>query len=141
MKFKAQSIKEGEYLLTGLSLEILYLIHKNKSINEIRKVINTDFENIKKALKLLIENDLIVQKAANNSFLDQGFYSFLQSNLAKAIGPMADLLIEDAFAEFEVNKNKVPKNQAASIVRMLSLEIKDQKTRHIFLKIMNSKLI
>jgi len=64
------------------------------------------------------------------------FHEVLKANLAKAIGPLAEYLVEDAFSDFNVNSDKIPKNQAASIIRYLAEEIKDSSLKHNFLKTM-----
>lgn len=140
MQFTANKIEHGEYNLSGTTLEILYLIHKKKTLGEIQKVTSLETDLIKSALKTLIQNSLITQIQTSNNFLGQNFLDALQINLAKAIGPLADFLIEDAFRELEININKIPKNQAASIIRSLSVEIKDDKMKLNFMKQMSTFL-
>lgn len=140
MQFRPKKIENGEYSLSGNTLEVLYLIHKKKSLEDIKKETLLNNEELKSSLKSLIENDLIIQDSGNNNFLGEDFSKALQLNLAKTIGPVATLLIEDAFAEMGVNESKIPKNQAAAIIRMLSTEIKDESMRHNFMKKMTDYL-
>ncbi|MDY0361580.1 MAG: hypothetical protein RBR08_09015 [Desulforegulaceae bacterium] len=141
MQFMAKKIeKTDNYTLNGISLEVLYLIHKKKSVEEIKEITSLQNEEITIALKELIENDLIIQASKNGNFLGNEFINALQRNLAKALGPLAGFLVEDAFSEFDINPEKIPKNQAASIIRFLSEEIKDSSLKINFIKTMNEFL-
>lgn len=141
MQFMPKKIEQNyNYTLNGISLEVLYLIHKKKSIEEIKKITSLQNGEITLALKELIENDLIIQASKNGNFLGKEFFNDIKKNLAKAIGPLAEYLVEDAFAEFKVNPEKIPKNQAASIIRFLSEEIKDSSLKINFIKTMNEFL-
>jgi len=140
MQFIPKKIEKEDYTLSGISLEILYLIHQKKSVEEIKRTTSLTSEQITGALKELIENDLIAQASKNGSLLGKDFTGELKKNLAKAIGPLAEYLVEDAFSEFDVNPEKIPKNQAASIIRFLSEEIKDSSLKINFIKTMNQFL-
>lgn len=140
MQFVPKKIEKNDYTLDGTSLEVLYLIHKNKSVEEIKQITALNNEELTNALKELIQNDLIVQASKNGNFLGKEFADNLKKNLAKAIGPLAEFLVEDAFSEFNVNTEKIPKNQAASIIRFLSEEIKDNSLKINFIKAMSEFL-
>jgi DNA-binding transcriptional regulator YhcF (GntR family) len=134
MQFRPKKIAKGEYFLNGITLEILHLIHKNNSVQEIAEKISVDNETLKKSLKDLVKNDLIEKVSLSDNFMGKDFHEALKANLAKAIGPLAEYLVEDAFSDFNVNSEKIPKNQAASIIRYLAEEIKDANLKHNFLK-------
>jgi hypothetical protein len=140
MQFIPKKIGKDDYKLNGISLEVLYLIHQKKSIEEIKQTTSLTNEEITSALKELIQNDLIAQNTKNGSLLGKEFTGQLRNNLAKAIGPLAEYLVEDAFSELDVNPDKIPKNQAASIIRFLSEEIKDPNLKMNFIKTMNQYL-
>ncbi|MGE4520676.1 MAG: hypothetical protein AB7E04_14335, partial [Desulfobacteraceae bacterium] len=92
MQFIPKKIEKEDYTLSGISLEVLYLIHQKKSVEEIKRTTSLTSEQITGALKELIENDLIAQASKNGSLLGKDFTGELKKNLAKAIGPLAEYL-------------------------------------------------
>ena len=68
--------------------------------------------------------------------LDQAFIETLRINLSRAIGPMAEILIEDMAEEMELDSSAIPVNQAAELIAHLSLEVPDEDNRMQFKKSM-----
>jgi hypothetical protein len=68
--------------------------------------------------------------------LDHSFTQNLRMNLSRAIGPMAQILIEDFTAEMEIDPSAIPVNQAAELITQLSLEVPDEENRMQFKKSM-----
>ena len=56
--------------------------------------------------------------------------------MSGAIGPMAEILIEELAADMELNPSEIPANQAAELIAQLSLEIPDEENRMQFKKAM-----
>ena len=135
-----KKIDNGEYRLNGIALEILHLMHKGKSIREIKKITGIDEKSLNSAVKSLILNRLAVKVVKNNNFIEKDFGQALGKNLAQALGPMAAVLIEDLFNELDVDKNKILKNQAAAIIRNLADEIKHNDLKISFIKTMTDYL-
>ena len=68
--------------------------------------------------------------------LDQSFMETLRIHLSRAIGPMAEILIEDMAAEMEIDPVAIPVNQAAELIAHLALEIPDEENQIQFKKSM-----
>ena len=60
----------------------------------------------------------------------------LKLNLSRAVGPMAQILIEDAMTDMRLPPGDIPKNQAAELIGALALEIPDDEGRMKFKKAM-----
>jgi len=56
--------------------------------------------------------------------------------LSRAIGPIAEILIEDLAAEMQLNLSAIPLNQAAELIAQLSLEIPNEDIQMQFKKSM-----
>jgi hypothetical protein len=89
-----------------------------------------------KALSKLLDQGLIGQVKKDIPVLDQSFIETLRINLSIAIGPMAEILIEDMAAEMELTPSEIPINQAAELIANLSLEVPDEENRMQFKKSM-----
>ena len=90
----------------------------------------------KKALSKLLDQGLIEPVQKDIPVLDQSFIQTLRINLSRAIGPMAEILIEDMAAEMEIDPAAIPVNQAAELIAHLSLEVPDEENQMQFKKSM-----
>ena len=95
-----------------------------------------DTITLKQALAELLKRGLIVPVRQSTPRLDRMFYDALRINLSKAIGPMAEILIEDQAEEMEIDPALIPVNQAAELIAHLSLEVPDEENRMQFKKSM-----
>jgi hypothetical protein len=57
-------------------------------------------------------------------------------NLARLIGPMADIVVEDIVTELKLDADAIPMEQAAEIINRIALEIPDEDGRIRFKKAM-----
>jgi hypothetical protein len=57
-------------------------------------------------------------------------------NLARFIGPMADIVVEETLAELRLDAAALPVDQAAEIINRVALEIPDDDSRIGFKKSM-----
>ncbi|PID77731.1 MAG: hypothetical protein CSB21_03795 [Deltaproteobacteria bacterium] len=137
MKFIPKTIEDGEYILNGITVEVLHLIHKKYSFQEIKKYTSLKDNEINEALKYLIQNGLIEQVSSAGNFLGKDFKNSLTTNLAHAIGPLANFLVDDAFNNLEIKTHKITKNQAATLIRTLSEEITDKSVKLEYIKKMS----
>ena len=72
--------------------------------------------------------------------LDDDFCKVLKQALLLAVGPMADLILEDALADMETTITNFPANMAAGLINMLTEEIPREEKRTEFLQVMIPKI-
>ncbi len=129
-----------EISLDADMIRLLIAIDENKSLYQIAEEVDMETTTLKKTLSKLLEQRLIEPVKKDVPYLDHLFLEALRINLSKIIGPMAEILIEDAVAEMELKTSEIPVNQAAELINNLSLEIPDEKDRIEFKKSMLSIL-
>ena len=117
-------------------IRLLIAIDENKSLYQIAEEVDMGEASFKKALSKLLDQGLIEPVKKDIPVLDQSFIETLRINLSRAIGPMAEILIEDMAAEMELTPSEIPVNQAAELIANLSLEIPDEENRMQFKKSM-----
>ena len=117
-------------------IRLLIAIDENKNLYQIAEEVDMGTATFKKALSKLLDQGLIEPVQKDIPVLDQSFIQTLRINLSRAIGPMAEILIEDMAAEMEIDPTAIPVNQAAELIAHLSLEIPDEKDRIEFKKSM-----
>jgi len=117
-------------------IRLLIAIDENKNLYQIAEEVDMGTAEFKKALSKLVDQSLIEAVQKDIPVLDQSFMETLRINLSRAIGPMAEILIEDQADEMEINPTAIPVNQAAELIAHLSLEVPDEENRMQFKKSM-----
>jgi DNA-binding transcriptional regulator YhcF (GntR family) len=117
-------------------IRLLLAIDERKSLYQIAAEVEMDAATFKTNLKKLLDQGLIetVRKAA--ALVDKSFLPSLRMNLARRIGPMADIVVEDSVAELKLDAAAIPVEQAAEIINRIALEIPDEDGRIGFKKAM-----
>jgi len=117
-------------------IRLLIAIDENKSLDQIAEEVDMGAATFKKALAKLLDQGLIAPVKKDVPVLDPSFIETLRINLSIAIGPMAEILIQDMAAEMELTPSEIPVNQAAELIANLSQEVPDEENRMQFKKSM-----
>ena len=119
----------NEISLDADMIRLLLAIDENKSLYQIAEEVDMETTTFKQTLSKLMEQGLIEPVKKDAPVLDENFIGQLQINLSRAIGPMAEILIEDIVAEMELKISEIPIHQAAELINNLSLEIPHDENR------------
>ena len=117
-------------------IRLLIAIDENKNLYQIAEEVDMGTATFKRALSKLLDQGLIEPVQKDIPVLDQSFIQNLRINLSRAIGPMAEILIEDMAAEMEIDPVAIPVNQAAELIAHLALEVPDEENQIQFKKSM-----
>jgi len=117
-------------------IRLLIAVDENKNLYQIAEEVDMGSLAFKTALSKLLDQGLIEPVQKDIPVLDQTFIETLRLHLSRAIGPMAEILIEDIAIEMEVDPAAIPVSQAAELIAQLSLEIPDEKNQMQFKKAM-----
>ncbi len=117
-------------------IRLLIAIDENKSLYQIAEEVEMEPAALKKNLSKLLDQGLIEPVRKELPVLDKIFLQALKINLSKAIGPMAEILIEEVVSEMELTNPDIPVHQAAELIAVLSHEIPDESKRIEFKKSM-----
>lgn len=75
-----------------------------------------------------------------NAYLDMDFISYLAGQLSTAVGPIAEILVEDAVKDLGHALESVPVFKAADLVEMLAKDIKKEDKRVAFKQSMIARI-
>ena len=117
-------------------IRLLIAIDENKSLHQIADEVEMEAAILKKNLSKLLKQGLIEPVKKDLPVLDRIFLQALKINLSKAIGPMAEILIEEVVSEMQITTPEIPVHQAAELIALLSHEIPDEEKRIEFKKSM-----
>jgi len=117
-------------------IRLLLVIDEHKSLYQIAAEVEMDAATFKKTFQRLLEQGLIETAPKKAPHLDKTFLHTVRLNLSRAIGPMAQIVLEDTVAEMHLDPSGIPVDQAADLINHLALEIPDEGTRIQFKKAM-----
>ncbi len=64
--------------------------------------------------------------------VDKGTLDILTQNLSQAIGPMAEILVEDTISDMGHSLSSLPNHKLEQLVNQLALEIRDKESSESF---------
>lgn len=117
---------------------VLVLSNGARTISEIAKALEWDEYKVLKTVYHLLQMGLL-EKAENRASakkksVREDFFSVLELELKKAMGPVAPFIIDDKLVEFGENKENFPEERALPFIEALSEEIPNPLKRNEFLK-------
>ena len=133
--------KDMTYTLNSLDIGVFMHIDGSKSVGEIADQTGLDMGAMRSVIDRLIDLKLIQADEEAMSVLDNDFLYFLNSELSLAIGPIAEVLIEDAVHDLGHDMYKFPSHRATELVNLLSGEIQREEKKLIFKQNMSNKIM
>jgi cell division protein ZapA (FtsZ GTPase activity inhibitor) len=117
-------------------IRLLLAIDERKSLRQIAAEVQMGVPALKQNLKSLLEQGLIEPVSKAPARLDSGLLQSVRMNLARVIGPIADILVDDSVAQLKLDGASISLEQAAELINHLALEIPDDDSRIRFKKAM-----
>ena len=119
--------------LDGRLLSLFLALDGEKSLGTLAQTIGLSPEDLRTTVTRLLELQLIEPFEKEFTYLDPEFLSYLTLQYAKAIGPLAGILIEEELLTSGYHPARIPKKQAVILVETLAREIqrKEKKDRFI----------
>jgi predicted transcriptional regulator len=133
---KLERMDSEEICLDADMIRLLIAIDDRKDIARIADDVGMDDTTLNHTLKRLLALRLIEPVRKDSPRLGPRFARTLIHSLSRAVGPMAEILVEDAVANLGLNLKTIPKSRAAELISVLSLEIPDEEARIQFKKTM-----
>jgi DNA-binding transcriptional regulator GbsR (MarR family) len=130
----------GEFSLDGQMLSVLMQIDGNLSVGDVARRTGLNMAAMRAVLSKLLKLNLIEAAGEAFSAIDQEFLSFLNARLSRAIGPIAEVLIDDAIVDLGHNRSRFPTHQAAELVDLLSRSIQREDKKMAFKQSMVKKI-
>lgn len=103
-----------------------------KSLAAVARKTGQKMSTIREAVGKLLRLKLIEPVSSSVSVLDGDFIGSLRKELSLAIGPLAEIVIEDAASDLGHDLARFPTQRAAELVELISREIKRDDKRVVF---------
>jgi hypothetical protein len=130
----------GEVSFDNLMLATFTELDGKNNLAMVAKKTGLKMSSVREAVNKLLRLQLIELVEDAISFMDRDFLDYLKKELSLAIGPLAEVLIEDAVNDLGYSMAKFPQHRAAELVDMLAREIHREDKRAIFKQNMVNKI-
>jgi hypothetical protein len=137
---KTARMDSDEVRLDADMIRVLIAIDEQKELAQVGREVGMNAASLRATLARLLERKLIEPVRKDSEYLNDEFLNALRLNLSRVIGPMAEILIEDAAKNMNVGLREIPKPQAAELISSISIEIPDEQSRIQFKKLMLKEL-
>ena len=121
-----------EFKCDSHMLKVLLCLNGKINNASIAKQTGLSLDELTKATSKLLSLDLIASADGDAIYLSRDFMDFLKAQLSIAVGPIAEILIEDSIKDLGHESGRVPQFKAANLVELLSKEIQNGERRMAF---------
>jgi len=121
-------------------LNVLLELDGKKNLGIIAQKIGLNMGEIRDVISMLLHLKLVESAAEDILMADGEFINFLNAQLSLAVGPIAEVLIEDEIAYMDHSISSFPAFRAAELVEILSTAIKREEKKSAFKLSMVNKL-
>ena len=110
-------------------LHVLMELDGKRNLSEIAKKTKVNMSEIRKVVSKLLKLKLVEPVEVTVPVLDEDFFEYLQAKLSLALGPIAEVIIEDALNDLGHKRSQFPSHRAAELVDLVAREIqREEKT-------------
>jgi hypothetical protein len=130
----------GELSFDSLMLATFMELDGKNNLAMVARKTGLKMSAVREAVNKLLRLQLIEIVEDAIPMTDGDFLDYLKKELSLAIGPLAEVLIEDAVNDLGYSMARFPQHRAAELVEMLAREIHREEKRTIFLQNMVNKI-
>ncbi len=131
---------QGEFSLNGEMLKVLIELNGEKNLAAVNQSLGMNLETLKDIINKLDKLQLVQEVKASPPMLNAEFMDFLKIQLSRAVGPIAQVIIEDEMKELRNRTKQIPIHWAAELVDLLSRQIHRDEQRMVFQQVMVKKI-
>ncbi len=130
----------GDITLDSGLLNVFMELDGKKNLGMVAQKTGLNMGEIREAIAKLLKMKLVESSTENVLMVDGEFFNFLNAQLSLAVGPIAEVLIEDEIVNMGHGISKFPASKAAELVEMIAMTIGHEEKRSVFKVSMVNKL-
>ena len=146
-RIQVESSPEGRLVQTD-QWRILALCTGTRTVSEVAETLGWDLFKTSKTIYYMVQarllekasEKIIEQKPPLKRHINGNFFSTMENELKKAMGPIAPIIVDDTVAEFGVSREACPLDRTEPLVQAISKEIADEVKRIEFVRAMTEFL-
>lgn len=130
----------GEISLKPEAWRILTQVNGSRTVAEVAKSVGMDEVSVTQIIDSLYKSGILEVAAGSAPIpaetVDKAFFKTVTTELARAMGPLAQIIIEDEVANLNEKMEDFPRDRIPDLVERVSTAIPDPKKRLTFQQIM-----
>ena len=130
----------GEYPLDHQMLAVFMELDGKAPLGVVAQKTGLNMSTMREIIAKLLQNGLVEKVDKETVTLDKDFFDYLVAQLSLAVGPIAQVLIEDEIHKLGHETSRFPGQRVAELVHNLAREIRRKEKKDVFLKMMASKI-
>ena len=130
----------GKYPLDHQMLAVFMELDGKAPLSRIAQKAGLNMSTMREIIVKLMQNGLVEKVDKEIVTLDKDFFDYLVSQLSLAVGPIAQVLIEDEVHNLGHEVSQFPGNRVAELVDNLAKEIRRKEKKAVFLKMLAEKI-
>lgn len=130
----------GEFPLNHQMLSVFMELDGKAPLGAIARKTGLNMSSMREIIAQLMQNGLVEKEDQKIIMLDKDFFEYLVGQLSLAIGPIAQVLIEDEVENLGYQLSRFPAHRVAELIEKLAREIRREEKKSVFLKVMATKI-
>ena len=121
--------------IPGDQWRVLTLCNGTRPLPEVADALGWDVFKVSKTICQMVQAGLLEQVEAGSSFrktVNEDFFLLIETELKKAIGPIAPIIVDDTIAEFGESRDAFPEDRVQAFVKAIGQEIVEDAKRDEF---------
>lgn len=130
----------GRISLDGDMLNVLVELNGKASTAEVARKTGMSDDAMRRVIRHLLELGLIEAVPGSAPLLSSDFFHYLLAELSMAVGPLAEILVEDAVLDTGMTMGAFPRNRAAELIDVLARQVPREEKRMAFQQAMLKRI-
>jgi predicted transcriptional regulator len=122
------------------TLNVFMELDGKVSLKTVAQKAGLNMGTVRQVIARLIQNGLVEKVDPKVILLDKDFFDYLVAHLSVAVGPIAEVLIEDEVEKLGHKLSRFPGHRVAELVDNLAREIRREEKKTAFLNMMAAKI-
>jgi predicted transcriptional regulator len=130
----------GKFQLDHKMLSVFMELDGKAPLAVVAQKTGMNMSSMRDVIAKLMQNGLVEKADREIVMLDKDFFDYLVAHFSLAVGPIAQVLIEDEVENMGYELSGVPAHRAAELIDTLAQEIRREEKKTVFLKMLATKI-
>ena len=130
----------GKFPLDRQMLAVFMELDGKKALGIVAQRTGLNMSSMREIIAKLMQNGLVEKVDKEIAALDKDFIEYTIAHLALAVGPVAQVLIEDEVHHLGYEISRFPAHRVTELIENLAREIRRKEKKDMFLKMMAIKI-
>ena len=129
-----------EFPLDPQMLSVFMELDGKTPLGRVAQKAGITMSSMRELIAKLMQNGLVQKVEQGIATLDKDFFDYLMVHLSLAVGPIAQVLIEEEVGRLGYKLSQFPGHRVAELIDNLAREIRREDKKDVFLKSMAVKI-